>query len=114
MKVEIRHTFESGMNVYAVERLLKEHGYELLMMPPCPLPLGPIREEVTGRNVVTYREGYERQAQRVRDILATMIEIDDFRPQQMSALGLPEPPPGMPNILNLINEEIVIYLNRVA
>jgi hypothetical protein len=114
MKVEIRHTFESNVNVYAVERLLKEHGYSPLMLPPCPLPLGPIREEVTGCNCIHYRPGYERQAQRVRDILETLIPIDDCKPQQHSSLGLPEPPPGMPNILNLINEEIVIYLNRVG
>ena len=114
MRVEIRHTFESRVDVYAVERLLKEHGYDLLMMPPSPLPLGKVREEVAGRNVITYREGFEKPAERIKRILEKTIPIDDFRPQQMSMLGLPDPPPGMPNILNLINEEIVIYLNRVA
>jgi len=114
MRVEIRHTFESKVDVYAVERLLREYGYELLLMPPSPLPLGPIREEVGGRNVITYREGFEKPAARIRAVLEKTIPIDDLKPQQMSLLGLPDPPPGMPNILNLINEEIVIYLNRVA
>jgi hypothetical protein len=102
------------MDVYAVERLLKEYGYELLMMPPCPLPPGPVREEMAGRNVITYREGFDKPAERIRRILEKILEIDDLQPQRMSLLGLPDPPPGMPNILNLINEEIVIYLNRVA
>jgi hypothetical protein len=114
MRVEIRHTFESRVDVYAVERLLREHGYDMLLMPPSPLPLGPIREEVAGRNVITYREGYKIQAERVRALLETLIAVDEFKPQQHSLLGLPEPPPGMPNILSLINEEIVIYLNRVG
>jgi hypothetical protein len=114
VRVEIRHTFESRVDVYAVERLLREHGYDLLMLPPSPLPLGPVREEVAGRNVITYREGYQKQGQRIRTLLETMIPIDELKPQEMSSLGLPEPPPGMPNILNLINEEIVVYLNRVG
>ena len=115
MKVEIRHTFESGMNVYAAERLLREHGYDILMLPPCPLPHTPIRDEVTGRNVIAYREGYESQARRVEAILATLVPVDGVIAQEFSSVtGLPEPPPGMPNILTLINEEIVIYLNRVA
>jgi hypothetical protein len=114
MKVEIRHTFESAVDVYAVDRLLKANGYDMLLLPPSPLPLGPIRDEVAGLNVITYRDGYEKHAERIRAILDPVVGIDDVKSQDMPSLGLPKPKPGMPSLLNLINEEIVIYLNRVA
>ncbi|MFH0810218.1 MAG: hypothetical protein V2A77_07095 [Pseudomonadota bacterium] len=114
MKVELRHTFESSMDVYEAERRLRQHGYDLLMLPPSPLPFGPVREEVAGRNVISYRDGFEEQARRIRSVLEGIMEIDEVVPQRLPSAGLPEAPPNMPNLLNLINEEIVIYLNRVA
>jgi hypothetical protein len=112
MRVEIRHTFESNVDVFSVERVLKEFGYELLLLPPCPLPSAPIKEEVAGRNVICFRQGFDRVAERIKRIVETVCPVDEVFMQNQTSLGLPEPLPGMPHILDLINEEIVIYLNR--